>query len=100
MSMPFVPPPYLFEPALPSGRRLRPVEEPADDPRETPELEQDASVSEYMAQHLVQVGMRAVIRDLQEYVHERDMTGTINSHELRAYLLAQLIVAGAVDGQS
>lgn len=52
------------------------------------------------AEKLVQVGMRAVLRDIQDYVYDHDMTGTINSSELRAYLLAQLIIAGTFDGQS
>jgi hypothetical protein len=85
---------------------FRELPPPAHDPRETPAREYDDCVSlldearHNAAADLVGIGMRAVIRDLQDYVYEHDMTGTINSSELRAYLLAQLIISGAVDGQS
>lgn len=50
------------------------------------------------ARHLVKMGMRAVIRDLQDWADARYDDSTAS--ELRAYLLTQLIVAGEFDGQS
>lgn len=49
-------------------------------------------------EHLVQIGMRAVIRDIQQWVDERPgATETVNVNDLRAYLMACLITSGAYD---
>lgn len=46
----------------------------------------------------VQSGMRTVIRDVQEWVGEREaVDGRISVMQLRAYLLALLITAGGYD---
>ncbi len=52
--------------------------------------------------HLIQIGMRAVVRDLMDWIpdHEHPPDGlptVVYVPELRAYLLAQLITAGAYD---
>lgn len=50
-------------------------------------------MSPHVAERLIQVGMRAVIRDIQDYLTE----GALEADKLRAYLLAMLITAGAYD---
>ncbi len=46
----------------------------------------------------MQIGMRAVIRDVQDYVDDNAPLGEdIDSPRLRAYLLACLITAGGYD---
>lgn len=46
---------------------------------------------------LVQIGMRAVIHDIRDFVEERKRAGSINVQELQAYLLGCLITAGGYD---
>lgn len=50
-------------------------------------------------EYLVQIGMRAAIRDIQEYVdiNTGDHGETIDARHLSAYLLAGLVVAGAYE---
>jgi hypothetical protein len=45
---------------------------------------------------LVQVGMRAAIRDVQDYVHDQQ-DSTLDADRLNAYLLGLLITAGAYE---
>jgi hypothetical protein len=54
------------------------------------------------AVELVQVGMRAAIRDVQEWVDANTPPAKFNLSErdLRAYLLAMLITAGGYDDLS
>lgn len=54
------------------------------------------SIVDHDPQHLIEIGMRAVIRDVQEWIdYNSDRAGRIDSKGLRAYLLAALITAGA-----
>lgn len=53
------------------------------------------AITQYDPAHLVELGMRAVVRDVQEWIDRN--TGdaeSIDSKQLRAYLLAALITAG------
>lgn len=59
--------------------------------------------SPYDAAHLVQLGMRAAIRDVQDWAEHNaqgggpEVDGVLDARGLRAYLLALLITAGAYD---
>jgi hypothetical protein len=57
------------------------------------------SEGEPMDSHLIQLGMRTAIRDVQDYLDcmQRHNQDTVDAKGLRAYLLALLITAGAYD---
>jgi hypothetical protein len=53
----------------------------------------------YTPSHLIRIGMLAVIRDVQDYIesHSAVASDGLNLDDMRAYLLAQLILAGGYD---
>lgn len=64
--------------------------------RHVVETELLPSIVDHDPQHLIELGMRAVIRDVQEWIaHHGDRDGYVEAKGLRAYLLAALITAGA-----
>jgi hypothetical protein len=61
-------------------------------------------MSESVVEHLVQIGMRSVIRDIQEYIDDppfgiwqENGIKVLDADDLRAYLLACMITAGGYD---
>jgi hypothetical protein len=69
-------------------------------PEYTPELTIHIQRAEDIAaqhQHLIQVGMRAVIRDIQEFIDGHRRGDTLEVAKLESYLLACLITAGGFE---
>lgn len=52
------------------------------------------SIQDLDPMHLIQVGMRAVVRDIQDWIGDAE---TIDARGLQAYLLAALITAGGFE---